>query len=280
MPAAASDQVLISCLRCRACGASLHARAGGAACPACGATYPLRDRRLDLLDLLDPSEPMVTGRAGPRPATGLGARLMQWPLLARLYERVWRPITCALVTPASFPEQVAMIRRAFSGAIRGPLLDLGTGTGNFSRALARTQPSLPVLAVDLSAPMLAVAAAALRREALAGVLLLRADATNLPIQDTTFESVLCCGTLHLLEDPAALLREAHCVLLPGGRFVCLTYLRDGGPLQRRALAHSRGLFGMEFFEPAQLQAMVRSAGFTTLGVERAGRLAVLSCTVR
>ncbi len=63
---------------------------------------------------------------------------------------------------------------------------------------------------------------------------------------------------------------------PRGRFVCLTYVRDGGPLRRRALARSRDLFGMELFEPARLEALVREAGLALIGVERAGLLAVLA----
>lgn len=255
-------------MRCAACQSALEASADRARCPACSATYPFDARYLELTP---------PGAEAPRAPRTLSTRLMQSPAVARVYESIWRPLTCALVTPASFTRQVALIRQAFGGPIRGPLLDLGTGTGNFARALARGAPALPVLAVDRSAPMLAVAAAQLERAALGSVLLLRADATRLPIRDGTFESALCCGTLHLLEEPSALLREVRRALRPGGRFVCLTYVRDGGPLRRRALARSRDLFGMELFEPARLEALVREAGLALTGVERAGLLAVLAC---
>jgi SAM-dependent methyltransferase len=92
----------------------------------------------------------------------------------------------------------------------GSVLDLGCGTGHFSRWL--NDEGLAAVGLDLSTAMLA------RARALGGVPLVQSDARRLPFADGTFDVTAFITTLEFLERPGEALVEAlrvtrHGVLL-------------------------------------------------------------------
>jgi len=92
----------------------------------------------------------------------------------------------------------------------GSVLDLGCGTGHFSRWLS--DEGLAAVGLDLSAAMLAEA------QALDGVPLVQSDARRLPFADGAFDVTAFITTLEFLERPGEPLVEAlrvtrHRVLL-------------------------------------------------------------------
>ncbi|GIJ23965.1 class I SAM-dependent methyltransferase [Micromonospora lutea] len=97
------------------------------------------------------------------------------------------------------------------------VLEIGCGAASCSRWLA-TEGARPV-ALDLSAGMLRHAAQASARSGVR-VPLTQADALALPFGDEVFD-IACTafGAVPFVEDSAALMREAHRVLRPGGRWV-------------------------------------------------------------
>ncbi len=89
-------------------------------------------------------------------------------------------------------EQVA--RRTGVG-VRGPCLDVCSGTGGVAVALA--QRGLRVVAVDAAPGMLASLARRRRALGAEGVIeVARMDARRLSFADSSFESVACCMALH------------------------------------------------------------------------------------
>src|SRR5829696_8170602 len=97
------------------------------------------------------------------------------------------------------------------------VLDVGCGTGAVARAAAPfVGRSGQVVGIDTSADRLAVAAGLPAVEG-ATVEWQRADATDMPFGDGSFDVVLCQQVLHLIPDRAAALREMRRVLVPGGR---------------------------------------------------------------
>jgi SAM-dependent methyltransferase len=129
--------------------------------------------------------------------------------------------------------------------------------------------------VDLSAAMLARAAAMRREEGLGGVVLLRGDATDLPLQDGCADRALCFNGLHVMPDKAAVLAELARVLKPGGQCWGNYAARPGaGPtaLLRPWLGVG---FGGGFFHPAdpdELKATARAAGFSSWRQHRSGSI--------
>ena len=139
----------------------------------------------------------------------------------------------------------------------GLALDVGSGPGNVTAALARAA-GLDGFAfgVDISEPMLARAVEA---EAGRQVGFLRADAQKLPFRDDTFDAVTSIAVLQLIPDAEAALAEMARVLRPGGRMAIMvpTATSSRGPV--RLL--SKG--GARFFSEDEL-----ADRFEALGMQR------------
>jgi ubiquinone/menaquinone biosynthesis C-methylase UbiE len=99
------------------------------------------------------------------------------------------------------------------------VLDLGCGTGLFTRAAAHmVGAGGRVHAVDLQAAMLAQTAAKVESEAVqARVSLHHCGAYELPLPDDAVDVALVIATLGEIPDKPAALNELRRVLLPGGR---------------------------------------------------------------
>ena len=110
--------------------------------------------------------------------------------------------------------------RTLAQAADGPVLELGCGTGRVTAPLARA--GVPIVGVDLSAPMLARGRARLRRMRSGRAGLVRGDIRALPFEDRAFDLVIApYGILQSLLNPrdlTATLAAVHRVLRPGGRF--------------------------------------------------------------
>lgn len=103
-----------------------------------------------------------------------------------------------------------------------PVLDLGCGDGALAEAMGGAAPGAAAIGwvgLDASATMLAGGP----RPAI------RADATALPVADSSLGAVCALWMLYHLEDPTAVAREAHRALRPGGLFVACTSARDDSP---------------------------------------------------
>jgi ubiquinone/menaquinone biosynthesis C-methylase UbiE len=104
----------------------------------------------------------------------------------------------------------------------GPIVDLGCGAGLVLRRLSRDFPTVNVIGVDMSRPMLEEAMAQVRENAEAADFV-RAQVPQLPFNDSTLGAVVAVGLIHFVEELDALLTEVARALKPGGRFVATTY---------------------------------------------------------
>jgi len=111
------------------------------------------------------------------------------------------------------------------------VLDLGCGPANQLAMIARLNPEIRFVGLDLSEPMLARAEATCRAKGLANVELRHGDMTRLDgLGEASFDAVYSTMTLHHLPDGKALeatFAEVARVLKPGGGL----YLVDFGRLR-------------------------------------------------
>lgn len=102
------------------------------------------------------------------------------------------------------------------------ILDLGCGTGWFTRKFADPAKSEGVSGLDLSPGMLEQA----RRQGPKGVSWIAGDAEHLPLSDNSHDQVFSNLMIQWCDDPSAVLRECRRILRPDGCLMMSTLL-DG-----------------------------------------------------
>jgi len=104
------------------------------------------------------------------------------------------------------------------------VLDLAAGTGDQTLLAAlRVGLTGSVLATDIAASMLEVAAAVAHEAGLANVATRVMDAQELDLPADCFDAAICRSGLMLLPDPLKALTEVRRVLKPGGRFAAVVF---------------------------------------------------------
>lgn len=167
------------------------------------------------------------------------------------------------------------------------VVDLGCGRGrDVVRAAERVGPLGLAIGVDHSEEMLERARAAIP-ETLANVRLVRSDLAALDLAGGTADVVVSNCTINHAPDKAAVYREIHRILRPGGRFVVSDVVAEAElPEAVRAdPAAWAGCYGGAIPEAAYLAA-ARAGGFVELEVlDRSapydkGGVRVMSLTLR
>jgi ubiquinone/menaquinone biosynthesis C-methylase UbiE len=115
--------------------------------------------------------------------------------------------------------EIRMVRKIVDSIPSARVLDVATGTGRFSLALAET--GLDVTAVDLTANMLQVARYRAKHDQITDVHFRLADARHLPFADDAFDAVVSMRFLHLIPEDMQgdLIREMRRVLKPSGLLI-------------------------------------------------------------
>jgi ubiquinone/menaquinone biosynthesis C-methylase UbiE len=213
---------------------------------------------------LPPGAPFLDLVEDELASTGPAQDLMEGERVPRVYERYWRPALGRVAkgfTGPSMAEEMRIARLLLGLSDGHTVLDLACGTGGFSRAFASTVgESGLVVGVDASPTMLARAAAELRKRGPDNVALVRADAGELPFEDSGFDAVCCFAALHLFADPMRALDQMSRVLTPGGRIAIMTSVRRQlapGPFASAA----ERLSGMRLFRQDAIADGLQERGF-------------------
>jgi len=249
------DPGFVSLLRCPACGhEDMHRQGRRIACDRCGVDIAADGEYLDLLHATPRGEltAMTTKQA-----------LMESELVARIYERFWRPAVVrvfagsdARTRAGGFTGELFIHKNSLGMEyLEGPWLDLSCATGLFTRAMAAAVPSEIVIGLDISAAMLEVAAR--RGKGYGNIALVRADAHHLPLRDGVLGGVNNAGALHAYDDPEQVFLEILRVLRPGGVYVGSTFARAASVTARVAAR----VAGIRRFEPLELHAWLARIGF-------------------
>lgn len=154
---------------------------------------------------------------------------------------------------------------------RDRVLEIACGTGMTALRLAPAVPSYR--ATDISGGMIEIARERLAADPVDGLVFDVAAADGIPPDAGPFDAVLCFNGLHLLRDPAQVLRGIHAALVPGGLFVSKTpCLAEMTPLIRLALVPVLRAIGlaprMSAFDAGSLARLIGDTGFEILATER------------
>lgn len=99
------------------------------------------------------------------------------------------------------------------------VLDAGSGSGAYARAIARHDPTVTVVGVDINRDYVGFAAARAAQEGIANVAFRLGDLQSLPFEDTTFDAIWTKYVLYFLREPERALAEFRRILRPSGRAV-------------------------------------------------------------
>lgn len=127
---------------------------------------------------------------------------------------------------ASGPDLAAMLETA-DLQVGERVLDLACGAGHTAMAFAAR--GAETVAVDLTPEMLGVASALAHERKIESITFREADAAALPFEAASFDLVVTRYAAHHFADPAAVLREAARVLVPGGRFLLVDTVAPEDP---------------------------------------------------
>lgn len=146
----------------------------------------------------------------------------------------------------------------------GNVLELGCGTGYFTRAIAKNAKH--VTATDLSGNMVEAAKSNLKDLKNVDVKVENSEATSFP--PASFDTALMANMLHTLDDPLKALKESYRVLKDGGTLLIMNYTdEEMGRVERTMLLFRFALlFG---FPPKKnwpvtderLRSLLKEAGF-------------------
>ncbi|MEA2479544.1 MAG: hypothetical protein QOJ07_1466 [Thermoleophilaceae bacterium] len=197
---------------------------------------------------------------------GLAQSFMLSSVVPRIYERWWRPglgrIAKGVFGPGMDDEKrIARLLLALSPG--DGVLDVGCGTGNFTRDFARSVgPDGRVVGLDVSQTMLARAVRDTDAAGLDQVAYVRGDAADAPFLDASFDAVCCFAALNLFANPYAALDSFTRVLTPGGRLAIFTSARGRSIPLRSVESVIEWRSGMNMFERDELVDALVDRGFT------------------
>lgn len=240
--------------RCPSCLGPLSGNTESAVCKACGTSFPVRDGLLDFHDEPSgPSDPLLAGRY----ERGLRAGFV------RIMGANWGGWVSLDDEDDYLTEHVR--------PVEGPLLDLAAGAGRWTRVLTRSLGEDRVVALDLSAEMLAQL-----RAKLGGVLTVRGSALKLPFGDATLGGVNCWNALQAIPDPERAIQEVGRCLRPGGTFTVLTFRQAPDPLYRHFQRRLERQAHRGSFDPERLTGWLTEAGMSVRDLSGPGNFLFLT----
>ncbi|CAM9328793.1 unnamed protein product [Ectocarpus sp. 13 AM-2016] len=238
-----------------------------------GVKYPIGTEFVDFAEPLKPTWSLSRGEA-------VKEGTFQTPLVSWLYERGWRQGFSANGFPG-IDEEFRLVSEYFSstGADGKAVVDLSCGSGLMMRRLVSSGRYSRVIGGDLSPTMLAETARRFREEDLGAPELIRCDVSRLPLKTESLDGVHAGAALHCWSKLEDSLSEVHRVLKPGRGFFATTFLNSA--VIGNSVGNSRRGDGFKFFELAELEQLMRNAGFEDVEVVKEGRAcAIVRATKR
>jgi 2-polyprenyl-3-methyl-5-hydroxy-6-metoxy-1,4-benzoquinol methylase len=174
--------------------------------------------------------------------------------MAATWEASPRRAERAQITAQAIADRVPL-QRSWS------MVDIGSGTGLLSRALADRVGR--ILLLDTSPGMTAVATEQIEASGLTTLSALTLDLTMETPPGAPFDLAVSLLVLHHVQDVEGFLETVLCQLTPGGYIAFADLAEEDGTFHDDSTeeVHHHG------FEPARLAAMATSAGFVDVAVE-------------
>jgi ubiquinone/menaquinone biosynthesis C-methylase UbiE len=151
----------------------------------------------------------------------------------------------------------------------GTIVDCPCGAGPALRAIPADR-TMHYVGVDLSPAMLRRSRQRAQARGLFKAEFVEAEASAIPLPDSSADLFFSYWGLHCFPDPGAALAEAARVLAPGGRLVGSSFVRGKDTLRQRLLIRpNTGDFG-PLGSQAEIELWLGGAGLDLIGAKRSG----------
>ena len=149
------------------------------------------------------------------------------------------------------------------------VLDLGSGGGiDVLLSAHRVGPTGKAYGLDMTDEMLALARENQRRAGVTNVEFLRGEIENIPLPSETVDVIISNCVINLSADKARVIREAHRVLNPGGRFAVSDVVLRGNlpePVLRSVGLWTACISGA--LHEDEYRRLLMAAGFSDVSIE-------------
>ncbi len=192
----------------------------------------------------------------------IAGRSNRSPLAPQIYEHIWRPRALTILTGQKFPleREWALVCEWLKPSRGALILDLGSSTDGYARALGRNDPTARIVAVDTALNMLRAGRGYARREGITNIAHLCAPVERLPFADATVDALVCGGSLNEFRSMATALCEARRVCKPQGRMLAMSLLAASSWKGKLAQLAARAS-GIQFPRLDEFNAIVRGASW-------------------
>ncbi|GGC75415.1 methyltransferase domain-containing protein [Hoyosella rhizosphaerae] len=198
----------------------------------------------------------------------LSQRTMEFPLLAPIYEHLWRPagvLAFMGFNVKHFRTERDKTVRALGLQPGSTVIDVACGPGNFtSRFAEAVSPDGVAVGVDVSVPMLR---RAVRTNRHPNAVYVRADGTQLPFGDGVFDAASCYAALYLIPEPFRVVDELIRLVRPGGRISIMTSRASRYPVIKAGQKRILGATGLRMFELTDFTDYFQAQGLTDISRE-------------
>jgi SAM-dependent methyltransferase len=194
----------------------------------------------------------------------LAQRAMNSPMVAAIYQHIWRPIMVAAMSLHGMSISAERERAATALHLGGRqrVLDVACGPGNFTSFFAdQLAGDGFVIGLDNSVPMME---RAVRDNSCTRAVYMRGDALDLPFNNRAFDVVTCFAALHLVAEPFGVLHEMVRVLSPGGRIAVMTTYGRESLVVRKGLELGATICGVRVFDRATVPTFFAAMGLVDI----------------
>jgi SAM-dependent methyltransferase len=221
----------------------------GAVCSMYGDEYPIVDSIIDLLK--DQSSDY-----------SLAEWSNQFNLTAAVYEDLWRVNSLKLISgePFNLDEELALLIDWIKPEQHQRIIDIGSSTAVYARAIAKACPEATIAALDFSMPMLKEAKHRVAKEQ-QSIYLIRVNVSELPFFNNEVDTIVCGGSLNEFSDPLKVLFECRRVLSKGGHLFMM-HLLKAETVAGKLLQTVAGNGGLQFWTKSESNALFERAGFS------------------
>jgi len=198
--------------RCPECGAeNMETGPSSIFCRGCGRQYPV------VFGEVPDFAPLEGFRDAP-------THSYTYSYSSRFYELGRKSFLMELSTGISYKKEESLLIEKLELGDGMSAIDIGCGTGIFSRRFAALRPASQIVGLDYSYSQLRQAVVYRKKENLNNLRFVHGQAARLPFAGAMFDRVLTVGAMQFFGPIETFFKETFRVLKPGGLFVALNYL--------------------------------------------------------